>query len=110
MSHMLEHGVVPRNHGNMGRRPKHALYFDDVQRVVAYLLSCAEREGIPLPAAPRGRDNIPPTYLPASTTKLDLFLGLSADLCVEHKDCQTHCFQIHLVKLRATYTNRLSTG
>ncbi|KAH3741864.1 hypothetical protein DPMN_048594 [Dreissena polymorpha] len=23
--------------------------------------------------APRGRDNIPPKYLPASTTKLDLF-------------------------------------
>ncbi|KAH3825908.1 hypothetical protein DPMN_127794 [Dreissena polymorpha] len=104
MSHMFEHGVVPRNHGNMGRRPKHALCFDDVQRVVAYLLNCAEREGIPLPAAPRGRDNIPPTYLPASTTKLDLFQDY------QDKDCQTHCFQVHLVKLRATYTYRLSTG
>ncbi|KAH3715223.1 hypothetical protein DPMN_057929 [Dreissena polymorpha] len=37
-------------------------------------MNCAEREGIPLPAAPRGRDNIPPIYLPASTTKLDLFM------------------------------------
>ncbi|KAH3853837.1 hypothetical protein DPMN_096372 [Dreissena polymorpha] len=26
-----------------------------------------------MPAAPRRRDNIPPSYLPASTTKLDLF-------------------------------------
>ncbi|KAH3722036.1 hypothetical protein DPMN_064985 [Dreissena polymorpha] len=73
MSHMLEHGVVPRKRGNLGRRPKHALCFDDVQRVVAYLLNCTERERIPLPAAPRVRENIPPTYLPASTTKLDLF-------------------------------------
>ncbi|KAH3858424.1 hypothetical protein DPMN_101048 [Dreissena polymorpha] len=91
MSHMLEHGVVPKNHGNKGRRPKHALCFDDVQRVVAYLLNCAEREGIPLPAAPRGRDNIPQIYLPASTTKLDLF-----------KDYQQNCASnIRIVKLTA---------
>lgn len=91
MSHMLEHGAVPRSHGNMGRRPKHALCFDDAQRVVAYILSCAEREGIPLPAAPRGRDNIPPTYLPASTTKLDLF-----------QDYQQNCASdIRSVKLTA---------
>ena len=91
MLHMLEHGVMPRNHGNMGRRPKHALCFDDAQRVVAYILNCAEREGIPLPAAPRGRDNIPPTYLPASTTKLDLF-----------QDYQQNCASdIRSVKLTA---------
>ncbi|KAH3706898.1 hypothetical protein DPMN_066289 [Dreissena polymorpha] len=70
---MTQHGVMPRTHGNLGRRPKHPLGFDDVQRVVKYLENYAEREGIPMPAAPRRMENIPLTYLPASTTKLDLF-------------------------------------
>ncbi|XP_052797705.1 uncharacterized protein LOC128229867 [Mya arenaria] len=73
MAHMATNGIVPRTHGNTGRRPKHALTFDDVQRVVKFLLNYAEREGLPMPAAPRGRDNIPPTYLPASETKLKTF-------------------------------------
>ncbi|XP_052820507.1 uncharacterized protein LOC128246360 [Mya arenaria] len=73
MAHMATNGIVPRTHGNTGRRPKHALTFDDVQRVVKFFLNYAEREGLPMPAAPRGRDNIPPTYLPASETKLKTF-------------------------------------
>ncbi|KAH3834471.1 hypothetical protein DPMN_107798 [Dreissena polymorpha] len=80
-----------QDHGNMGRRPKHALCFDDVQRVAAYLLNCAQQEEIHLPAAPRRANNIPPIYLPASTTKLDLF-----------QDYQQNCASdIRSVKLTA---------
>ncbi|KAH3736850.1 hypothetical protein DPMN_043425 [Dreissena polymorpha] len=43
---------------NLGRRQKKAVGFDDVQYVVNYLENYTEREGFPMPAAPRGRDNI----------------------------------------------------
>ncbi|KAH3706901.1 hypothetical protein DPMN_066292 [Dreissena polymorpha] len=46
---------------------------DSEWKNIKYLENYAEREGIPMTAAPRRMENIPLTYLPASTTKLDLF-------------------------------------
>ena len=69
ITHIHEHGVTPRVHGNKGRRPKHALSFDDVKRVVTYLQTYAEEQGMPQPAAPRGRADIPPIFLHSSLTK-----------------------------------------
>ena len=51
-----------RQHGNRGRKPKHSINFDDVQRVVNFVLGYAEEHGLPKPAAPRGRDDEPPIF------------------------------------------------
>ncbi len=71
-------GCMPRTHGNTGRKPKHALMFDDVNRVVQFIMNTSEEIGLPYPAAPRGKDNIPIVFLPSSTTKLHLHAQYSA--------------------------------
>lgn len=38
--------------GNKGRRPKHALSFPDIKRVVSFIICYSEEYGFPLPAAP----------------------------------------------------------
>lgn len=72
LRHMAENGPTPRIHGNSGRRPKHALTLDDVQRMVNFVSNTGETEGIYYPAAPRGNDNVPIVFLPAHSTKVDL--------------------------------------
>ncbi|KAH3804971.1 hypothetical protein DPMN_133263 [Dreissena polymorpha] len=62
-------GCTPRTQGNRGRRPTHALCFDDVNRVVQFIMNTSEEIGLPYPAAPRKSDNIPIVFL-QSTTKL----------------------------------------
>ena len=69
LKHFSANGAVPRQHGNTGRKPKHALNFEDVERVVNFILGFADDQGIPLAAAPRGRDDEPPIYLPCDSTK-----------------------------------------
>lgn len=72
MTHVSQHGAVPRSHGNTNRTPVHALTFDDTKAVVQYISNFADEFGMPQPAAPRGRDNTPPIYLTCETTKTDL--------------------------------------
>jgi hypothetical protein len=72
IKHMNENGPVPRVHGNTGKSPKHALQFLDVENAVRYVRNVGNEEGIPQPAAPRGRDSEPPIYLPACLTKVKL--------------------------------------
>ena len=67
--HVKQHGATPRTHGNKGRIPKHALKYEDVRKVVQFIINYADEYGLPQPAAPRGRDNIAPIYIPAGTTK-----------------------------------------
>ncbi|KAH3853892.1 hypothetical protein DPMN_096427 [Dreissena polymorpha] len=45
-------GCTPRTQGNRGRNPKHALMFDDVNRVVQFIMNTSEEIGLPYPAAP----------------------------------------------------------
>ncbi|KAH3786635.1 hypothetical protein DPMN_164742 [Dreissena polymorpha] len=71
--HMSEHGPSPRVHGNKGRRPKHSLNLEDVQRVVHFLLNMSESIGVFYPAAPRGNDNVPVVFLPSHFTKLGIY-------------------------------------
>ncbi|KAH3712754.1 hypothetical protein DPMN_072510 [Dreissena polymorpha] len=66
-------GPGPRRHGNTGRKPKHALVFTDVERVVQFICNYAEEFGIPQPAAPRGRDDTTPIYLHSGTTKMNIY-------------------------------------
>ncbi|MES9882762.1 MAG: hypothetical protein ABW185_17990 [Sedimenticola sp.] len=69
IKHLAIHGNVPRVHGNSGRTPHHAVTYEDVRRVVSFILSYGSEHGLPQPAAPRGRDNTAPVFLPAQTTK-----------------------------------------
>jgi hypothetical protein len=69
ITHMNKNGVTPRVHGNKGRKPAHALKFDEVENAVKYIKNYADEFGVPQPAAPSGSDGIPPIYLPASDTK-----------------------------------------
>ena len=52
LKHYSANGAVPRQHGNRGRKPKHSINFDDVQRVVNFILGYANEHGLPQPAAP----------------------------------------------------------
>lgn len=79
----------------------HALRYEDIQRVVHFISNHADVHGIPQPAAPRGRDNIPPVYLSAETTK-----------CRLHSEYITSCVSlqppVRYVKLSAFKTIWLS--
>jgi len=80
--HVSKQGVTPRTHGNAGRKPKHALNFEDIQRDVQFITNYADEFGMPQPAAPRGRDDVPPIYLTCQTTKLYLHLKYTRS-CLE---------------------------
>lgn len=59
LKHMTANGAVPITHGNKGKKPHNALAFQDIIKVVQFIINFAEENEIPLPAAPRGRDDIP---------------------------------------------------
>ncbi|KAH3891653.1 hypothetical protein DPMN_015758 [Dreissena polymorpha] len=90
--HVREKGVVPRVHGNTGRKPAHAISYDDVLRVVRCMQNTSNERGISQPAAPRGIYNFPLVYLSAETTKLAL-----------HEEYSTTCTnqQVHALQLTA---------
>ncbi|KAH3706338.1 hypothetical protein DPMN_065723 [Dreissena polymorpha] len=70
--HVREHGLTPRVHGNRGRKPKHAICYDDVMHVVHFIRYYADERGLPQPADTRGVDNVPTVYLTSDTTKTNL--------------------------------------
>ncbi|KAH3792377.1 hypothetical protein DPMN_145872 [Dreissena polymorpha] len=78
--HVREHGLTPRVHGNRGKKPTHAVCYDDVMRVVHFIRNYADERGLPQPAAPRVVDNAPTVYLTSDTTKTNL-----------HQQYQTSC-------------------
>ncbi|KAH3872615.1 hypothetical protein DPMN_035834 [Dreissena polymorpha] len=47
--HVREHGLTPRVHGDRGRKPEHAICFDDVMRVVHFIRNDADERGLPQP-------------------------------------------------------------
>ena len=64
--HISEAGPCPREHGSKGRKAHNAYPFDIVQNAVEFIKNYANVFGLPQPAAPHGRANQAPTYLPAS--------------------------------------------
>ncbi|XP_060576229.1 uncharacterized protein LOC132733584 [Ruditapes philippinarum] len=81
--HMEEHGAQPRVHGHTGRRAPNAFPPDVIKDAVKYILSYANEEGLPQPAALRGRDDEAPIYLPSSDTKHSV-----------HSDYVTRCTEV----------------
>ncbi|XP_060577599.1 uncharacterized protein LOC132734769 [Ruditapes philippinarum] len=103
LKHLNSNGPVPRIHGNTGRKPSHAVKYEDVRFCVDFLLLYAEINGLTMPAAPRGADEAAPVLLPCNTTKVDLHskyqqacveagvrcLGITTFKCV-WKQCLPH--------------------
>ena len=63
---VFKNGLVPRVHGNVGRKPRHTFDHVIIEGVVQFIKLYTEVRGMPQPAAPRGRSDTPPVYLPAS--------------------------------------------
>ncbi len=61
----MEFGPVPREHGSKGRKAYNASPFEVVSSAMEFIKNYACVFGLPQPAAPRGRANQAPTYLPA---------------------------------------------
>ena len=64
--HFLESGPCPREHGSKGRKAPNTYPFEVVVNAVEFIKNYASVFGLPQPAAPRGRANQAPTYLPTS--------------------------------------------
>ncbi|KAK3105662.1 hypothetical protein FSP39_002952 [Pinctada imbricata] len=67
--HYKENGIESRVHGHKGRRAPNSFPFEVIENVVLYIKNHADENGLPMPAAPRGRNEIPPIYLPSYETK-----------------------------------------
>ena len=57
--HYKESGIEQRTHGNKGKRAPNALPYQVIENVVTYIRNFADENGLPMPAAPRGRNEIP---------------------------------------------------
>ena len=78
-----------------------------IENVVKFISSYTTETGLPMPAAPHGRDNQSPIYLPASASKLAVFKRY-VDAC---NNCSPVCksvgltlFKKNLEQLFATYS------
>ncbi|XP_053376640.1 uncharacterized protein LOC123565268 [Mercenaria mercenaria] len=83
LAHMKEHGTEPRVHGHTGRRAPNAFAPDVIRNAIQFLINYASEVGLPQPAAPRGRSDEPPIYLPSSDTKLSIHQQYK-EVCIEN--------------------------
>uniref|UniRef100_A0A1X7TDE0 Uncharacterized protein n=1 Tax=Amphimedon queenslandica TaxID=400682 RepID=A0A1X7TDE0_AMPQE len=91
MKNYRMNGLIPRVHGNAGKTPNHALTFDDILRVVAFIRNYAEVHGISLPGRIPGMKSYEnKKFLPCSTSKRQVYLeyaesceGLYVKACAE---------------------------
>jgi len=66
---LVEAGVcIPHPHGNTGKIPWNQFNGETICKVEEFIKNYASVYGLPMPAAPRGRAQTAPTYLPASCT------------------------------------------
>lgn len=72
----------PNPHGNIGGMSWNACSAVARNRVVEFVRNYAAVYGLPMPAAPRGRANNAPTYLPAS----DSFVSVHIEYCKAQGD------------------------
>ena len=79
--HYKVSGVQPRIHGHRGRRAPNATSFNDIENVVKFIKKYGEDNGLPMPAAPRSRNDISPVFLPAYETKVHVH-SVYKDSCI----------------------------
>ena len=69
IKHYLENGYTGRRHGNLRRKPHHALSLDCVKFVVMFILNYSELHGLVLPGRVPGYSRSDIQLLPSSTSK-----------------------------------------
>nr|XP_034309101.1 uncharacterized protein LOC117683615 [Crassostrea gigas] len=67
-----ENGVSPGVHGLKGKNSNHGHKFCVVEGAVLFIKRYADQFGLPLPAAPRARDDTAPVLLPCSDSKASI--------------------------------------
>ena len=72
--HFLDHGILPRVHGNTGRMPHNTLSLLTVQTVTNFIINYAEGNGVILPGRVPGYKNTDLQLLPSSTTKRQVWM------------------------------------
>ena len=77
---MKQNGIVTRAHGNMKRIPHNALSFDTVERVVKFITSYAEQNGLVLPGRVPGYSRSDLQLLPSSMSKRKIWNIYSSSL------------------------------
>lgn len=85
--HISENGPVPREHGNLRRRPVNAFTFLEVKFCVDFVKTYADLHGLPYPAPTHGRAAKPPVYLPASESYKSMhktYISVSQEQSVRH--------------------------
>ena len=53
--HVSAAGAIPRVHGNTGKKPLHALKYEDIHKAIIFITNYAAEVGKPQPEAPRVR-------------------------------------------------------
>ena len=72
-SHLDTFGMAVRLHGNKGKNPKNALTVSEINNVILFLQSYANKNGLPLPGRlPNYRDS-KVMLLPSDKTKTDIY-------------------------------------
>ena len=72
-SHLDMYGLTVRAHGNKGKNPKHALTASEINNVILFLNTYANKNGLPLPGRlPNYRDS-KVMLLPSDKTKTDIY-------------------------------------
>ena len=66
--HVRDGVCIPQVHANVGKTPWNRYSLAAKERAMEFITNYASVFGLPMPAAPRGRANTAPTYLPSSCT------------------------------------------
>ena len=66
--HVHDGVCIPQVHANVGKTPWNKYSLAAKERAMEFITNHASVFGLPMPAAPRGRANTAPTYLPSSCT------------------------------------------
>ena len=94
------HGVIPRQHGNKNRLPKHSLSFQEMEKVVSFVTNYAEEHGILLPGRIPGykRDDL--KLLPSACTKASVYACYATVCAADGSRCVA---KSTFLKLRQMY-------
>ena len=91
--HFKTYGISARVHGNKGRKPPNACSFAVIENVGKFLKQYGVVNGMPMPAAPRGRNDIPPVFLSAHETK-DHVYKMYVESCGDNRHVKLTLFKM----------------
>ena len=72
-THLDSHGLSDRVHGNKGKSPQHAMTVNDINNVITFLHSYANKNGLPLPGRMPNYRDTKVILLPSDKSKADIF-------------------------------------